>query len=129
MKDEKLPYEERPGDTKSYAQRINLEYVRSRDPMVALRRRVVYGALLAAAVGITPFLIGTGSAKKVFSNAPLSRSHSVFESACTQCHVRPYSSVPDAACERCHAGPDHPAKSMDLAKLIHKPRCAECHVE
>jgi predicted CXXCH cytochrome family protein len=129
MKDEKLPYEERPEGTKDYAQRISLEYVRSRDSLLARRKRLTWIAVGAALAVVVPFLFGTGSAKKVFSNAPLSRSHSVFESGCNQCHVAAFSSVPDKACERCHAGPDHPAKSFDTGTMIDKPRCAECHVE
>jgi hypothetical protein len=129
MKDEKLPYEERPESTKEYAQRIALEYLRKYDAMRARRKRLTWIALGVCAAAVAPFLFGTGSAKKIFSNAPLSRSHSVFESGCNQCHVAAFSSVPDAACERCHAGPEHPAKSFDTATLIDKPRCADCHVE
>ena len=129
MMDEKIPYEERPGGTKSYAQRINLEYVHTRNEIRARRIRLTWIALAAATACVAPFLLGTGSAKKVFSNAPLSRSHSVFESGCNQCHVQAFSRVPDSACERCHAGPDHPAKSIDQATLISEPRCADCHVE
>jgi predicted CXXCH cytochrome family protein len=129
MKDEKLPYEERSDATKSYAQRIGLLYAGASDAMHARRKRLTWIALAACIVGIAPFLFGTGSAKKVFSNAPLSRSHSVFESGCNQCHVTAFASVPDSACERCHAGPDHPAKSFDQATLINEPRCAACHVE
>ena len=129
MKDGNLPYEERPDTTKSYAQRINLEYLRTKDPIRARRIKLTWIALGAVAACVAPFLVGGGSAKKVFSNGPLSRSHSVFESACNQCHVQAFSRVPDAACERCHAGPDHPAKSIDKATLIGKPRCADCHVE
>jgi hypothetical protein len=122
MKDDQLP-------TKSYAQRIDLEYVRRPDAVRARLRRLTWIALIATALCVTPFLIGTGSAKKVFSNGPLSRSHAVFESACSQCHVAAFSSVPDNACEACHDGAEHPAKSFDRATLINEPRCAECHVE
>src|SRR5688572_19589223 len=108
MKDEKLPYEERPETTKEYAQRIALEYLRKRDAMKARRNQLTWIALGVCAAAVAPFLFGTGSAKKVFSNAPLSRSHSVFESGCNQCHVAAFPSVPDTACEQCHAGPDHP---------------------
>jgi hypothetical protein len=129
MKDEKIPYEDRPDSTKEYVQRIDLEYVRAKDAMRVRRNRLIWIALGVVIVGIAPFLFGTGSAKRVFSNAPLSRSHSVFESGCNQCHVSSFASVPDTACENCHAGPDHPAKSFDQATLIGEPRCAECHVE
>src|SRR5687768_9540933 len=118
MKDGNLPYDERSETTKSYAQRINLDYRRTRDPLGARRIKLTWIALGAVAACVAPFLIGSGSAKKVFSNGPLSRSHSVFESACNQCHVQAFSRVPDAACERCHAGPAHPAKSIDKATLI-----------
>lgn len=129
MKDEKLPYEGRPDTTKDYAQRIDLRYVEKKDAITRRRKRLAIGALIVSAVCILPFLTGKGSTQKVFSNAPLSRSHSVFESDCAQCHNQWFARVSDASCEKCHTGPDHPAFSFDTGKLNFEPRCAGCHVE
>ena len=55
MKDEKLPYEERPETTKDYAQRIALEYLRKRDTLKARRNRLTWIALGVCAAWLLRF--------------------------------------------------------------------------
>ena len=123
-KEEKpLEYERRILDTKGLAQRIDLDYLRRRHWFRDWRRRATLLATGAAAIGVVPFVIGVGGGRKAFSNGPVSRAHSVFESNCSSCHTASFSRVADAACKRCHDGPIHQANA------IGEVRCAECHAE
>jgi hypothetical protein len=129
-KEEKpLEYRHRILDTKGLAQRLDLEYLKRPEIWLLWRRRLSW-ILPAAALAISiPFMLGIGSAKKAFSNGPVSRAHTIFGDRCENCHSQTFTKVPDGACLKCHDGPAHPAKSIDTATLNDKPRCAECHVE
>src|SRR5436190_4590226 len=127
--DKPLPYDPRIHDTKGVAQRLDLDYLRRPSRFRDLRRTLTWVAPLAAAVLSLPFLIGVGKIGKVFSNGPVSRAHTIFESNCQACHTQAFSAVSNQACLQCHDGPSHPAKAIDTAKLIKEPGCAECHVE
>jgi len=129
-KEEKpLEYQGRILDTKSAVQRLNLDYLNHPSMFRSLRRRLTWIAPLVAVVGALPFLFGIGGGEKVFSNGPVSRSHTIFEQNCAACHTGKFTSVADAACKKCHDGPSHPAKSADAAKLKDEPRCSQCHLE
>jgi len=129
-KEEKpLEYKDRIVNTKSVAQRIDLDYLTRPSPFRDWRRRLMWIAPAAAALGILPFLLGVGSGERAFSNGPVSRSHVIFENNCAACHAGKFTSVADAACRKCHDGPSHPAKAADGAKLASEPRCAQCHLE
>jgi len=127
--DKPLDYERRIQDTKSVAQRVDLDYLNKPNRFRDLRRKLTWLAPLAAAAGIVPFLAGIGGGEKIFSNGLISRSHAIFEHKCSSCHTGLFTSVKDAACKSCHDGPPHPAKSVDTAKLNFEPGCAQCHLE
>lgn len=124
-----IPYTPRERDTKSVAQRLNLDYLRRPLAFHDVRRKLTWMAPLAAALCSIPFIAGLGSTEKVFSNGPISERHGMFADRCEACHVNAFSSVPRQACTRCHDGPPHPAKSFDTAKLRAEPACTQCHVE
>ncbi len=123
-KEEKpLEYERRILDTKGLAQRIDLTYLKRPHWLRSWRGRLTLLAPLLAAVGAAPFIAGIGGGKKVFSNGPVSRAHTIFESNCSLCHAQRFSAVADAACKKCHDGPIHQENA------IGPERCAGCHIE
>jgi hypothetical protein len=124
-----VPYEGRIRDTKSVAQRLDLDYFKRPNRFRDLKKKLMWLAPLAAAAAAAPFLTGIGPAEKVFSNGPISRSHAIFEQNCSVCHEKSFSSVADASCLKCHDGPSHPAKAVDTAVPLQLPRCVTCHVE
>ncbi len=124
-----IPYVSRVRDTKSVAQRIDLEYLQRTDRFRRWRKLLMWAAPVAAVVVCLPFLFGIGRTQKVFSNGPVSRPHAMFENRCRVCHTQSFASVSKQACLACHDGPSHPAKSVDTAQLVSESGCATCHVE
>lgn len=124
-----LEYRRRILDTKGIAQRLDLDYLKKPSPFRDWKRKLTWLAPLVALAGVAPFVAGVGGSERAFSNGPVSRAHSVFESNCAACHSELFSSVPDAACERCHDGPAHPAKSIDAGVPARALRCSQCHLE
>src|SRR5688572_8761100 len=120
-KEEKpLEYERRIVDTKGLAQRIDLNYLRRPHAFRALRRRLMWGAPLLAAVAILPLFFGGG--RKAFSAGPVSQPHAIFESQCSLCHASAFNAVADKSCQTCHdAGPHREG--------VAQSRCADCHRE
>ncbi|MBM3813157.1 MAG: hypothetical protein FJW20_16155 [Acidimicrobiia bacterium] len=127
--DKPLEYERRIQDTKSVAQRVDLDYLKRGNRFRDLRRKLTWAAPLVAMIGVAPFLAGIGGGEKIFSNGAVSRSHAMFESNCPVCHTGVFTSVADAACKNCHDGPPHPAKAIDTGKPNFELRCAQCHLE
>lgn len=121
--DKPIPYERRTITTKSLAQRLILAYQREQNWLRLWKRRLTYGAPLIAGLAILPFFTGAGGSKRVFTNGPISTSHSLFEQDCKRCHSVSFAKVKDSDCKSCHDGPRHQASG------IVEPRCAECHVE
>jgi hypothetical protein len=129
-KEEKpIEYRRRILDTKGIAQRLDLEYLDKPNRFRDWRRRLMWIAPLAALIGVAPFVAGVGGSERAFSNGPVSRPHSVFESNCAACHAERFSSVSDASCQGCHDGPPHPAKALDAGVSARQIRCAQCHIE
>jgi hypothetical protein len=127
--DKPLEYQKRVRDTRTVAQRIDLEYLKRTGLRGLWRRRMSWMLPAAALVISLPLLLGIGGAKKALSSGPVSRAHAIFESRCENCHSQPFAKVPDRACQRCHDGPAHPAKVIDAGMPVGTPRCAVCHVE
>src|SRR5579872_537766 len=123
-----LEYQRRSRDTKSAAQRINLDYLKRTAFLVLLRRKAAWIAVAASLAAGIPIVLGIAGGKKALLPGPLSGSHAMFQERCEQCHTQSFAAVPDTACKACHDGPAHPAKTIDTARLDASPRCAECHV-
>ncbi|MGH9662433.1 MAG: hypothetical protein ACRD96_28045 [Bryobacteraceae bacterium] len=124
-----LEYERRIRDTKGVAQRLDLDYLGRPNRLSQWRRRLALWTPVAAVAIAAPFVAGIGDGEKAFSNGPVSRSHTMFETNCSACHASRFSSVADASCQKCHDGPAHPAKAADTGKPRENLRCAACHVE
>lgn len=123
-KEEKpLPYERRILDTKSRAQRLDLNYLGRGHWLRANRRWLALAAPVIAALAVLPFVLGWRGGQKAFASGPVSRAHAVFEKQCTNCHVVSFQQVRDKDCLKCHEGTSHHNQQT------HEPRCAECHVE
>jgi hypothetical protein len=124
-----LEYQRRIRDTKSAAQRLDLNYLKRPAFLILLRRRITWIAVAAALLACIPVVLGIAGGKKAILPGPLSPAHAMFQERCEVCHSQSFSTVPDAACKTCHDGSAHPAKSIDTAHLDAAPRCSECHVE
>lgn len=118
-----LPYERRIRDTKSLAQRLDLNYIYQRHWFRAWRRGLSIGLPALAAMVSLPLIFGVGKSEKAFVNGPISRPHRLFEQRCDLCHKANFVSVRDQDCKACHDGPTHRPNLKDEA------RCATCHSE
>ncbi len=118
-----LPYERRIQDTKSLAQRLDLNYIYQRHWFRSWRRRLALMLPAAAALVSLPLILGVGKSEKALVNGPVSRSHRLFEQRCELCHKASFVSVRDQDCKACHDGPAHRPNLKDEA------RCAACHSE
>jgi len=128
--DKPLDYQRRIRDTRTVAQRLDLDYLRRPAIMTLLRSRMSWAAVSAAVLLSVPLLLGVGGGRRALENGPVSESHVFYEARCEACHTRAFGGVPDTACKQCHDGAAHPAFSFDTAKITGMaPRCAECHVE
>lgn len=118
-----LPYERRIRDTKSLAQRLDLNYIHQRHWFRSARRRLSIWLAAAAALVSLPLVLGVGKTEKAFVNGPMSRHHSLIEQRCELCHKAAFVSVRDQDCKACHDGPPHQPNARD------EERCASCHSE
>lgn len=129
-KEEKpLEYQRRSRETKSTAQRIDLDYLKRQSWFAVLRRRVTWITVAAAIAAGVPLVFGVGGSKQALLPGPLSHSHTLFQSRCEVCHTQSFHTVADTACKACHDGAPHPAKSIDTMRPAAAVACAECHVE
>jgi hypothetical protein len=110
---------------------FELDYFRRRRLFRGLWRPLLWGAVVAAVVGVGWTLLPGW--QTAYEAGPLSTAHALFNHDCARCHTGAFSavgrlwgedtrSVPDEACRNCHAGPDHHAEARGL-------HCAECHRE
>ncbi len=125
-----------PRDSKSLAERIDINYWRQPHPLRQFKWWLS-GAAVMVAAGWLIFAVVSGN-QRIFSAGPLSVAHSMFENDCATCHTRSWQpavrlasgdsrrrSVPNEACLACHDGPIHQQK--EIAADV--PSCAECHRE
>src|SRR5262249_6477868 len=120
--DKPLEYQRRIRDTKGVAQRLDLGYLKRRQPLAQVRKYLVWGAIAAAVIVATPRVLGVGAARRTLESGPVSEAHQVFEARCELCHTQAFSSVPDTACTGCHDGAPHPAKLADTGHPSTKVR-------
>jgi len=118
-----LPYERRIRETKSLAQRLDLNYIHLKHWLRSWRRTLSIVLPLAALLACLPLILGVGKSETAFVNGPISRSHRIFEQRCDLCHQANFTSVRDQDCKACHDGPSHQAAALN------EPRCASCHGE
>lgn len=123
-KEEKpIPYERRVLDTKGLAQRLDLNYLRRSHWFRTTRRRLAFLLPLLAVAAVTPFVLGVGTSKTVFTSGPMTRAHRIIENECQNCHTGSFTTVKDPDCKSCHDGPVHHSNQ------VFTPRCVDCHVE
>src|SRR5262249_47848253 len=110
--DKPLEYQRRIRDTRTVAQRLDLDYLKHPAIVALLRSRLSLGLAGVALLVSLPLLLGVGGGRAVQS-APVSEAHALYEARCETCHARAFGGIPDAACQQCHDGAPHPAFSFD----------------
>jgi hypothetical protein len=127
--EKKTPYIRRALGTKDRAQRLDISYQRHLPKFLTAKWTLTAAAIAVACALSIPLLSGLGGSRKLLVNGPISRSHAMFEQNCQSCHEPAFQGVSNTKCQSCHDAPSHPAKSIDTAKLIGEPSCAQCHLE
>src|ERR1051325_10835328 len=99
--DKPLEYQGRIRDTKGVAQRLDLGYLKRKAWIPALRAKLTWVLLAAAALACVPLVLGIGGTRKVVANGPVSEAHGLIAGRCESCHTQAFAGVPDKACRQC----------------------------
>src|SRR5215470_6356134 len=94
--DKPLDYQRRIRDTRTVAQRLDLDYLKRPSIVAVLRSRLSLGIAGAAVLVSLPLLLGVGGGRAV-ERAPVSEAHALYEARCETCHTRAFGGIPDAA--------------------------------
>src|SRR6202165_1167018 len=110
--------------TKKLGQRIDLDYFKTLRG-IPRWRRILSVVFTVAGVGWLGWY-GLKGSPKPYNAGPVARTHALFGSKCSACHVVQASyqrSATDQACLACHDGPIHHDDHTFT------PSCSSCHVE